>query len=166
MPQLNVADFSSQIVWLVITFAALYLVMTKVALPRIAEVLETRQDRIADDLELAEKFRQEAEQALADYHASLTAARATAHDITLAARDQLAATAVARKAEVDADFTAQVATAEQRVGTVRSQAMANLGAAALEAARAMTARLVGVEIGEDEAGAAIALDLEEGGGDG
>jgi len=166
MPQLNVADFSPQLVWLVITFAALYLVMAKVALPRIAEVLEARQDRIADDLELADTFRQEAEQAMADYEASLTAARATAQEITQATRDQLAAKAAARKAEVDADLAAQVAEATQRIGSARSQAMANLGAAALEAARATTARLVGVEIGEREARAAIALDLDEGRGDG
>ena len=166
MPQLNVADFSPQIVWLVITFAALYLVMAKVALPRIAEVLEARQDRITDDLELANTFRQQAEQAVADYEASLAEARTAAHEVTQVARDQLAATAAARKTEVNADLAAQVAEAERRIGSARSRAMANLGAAALEAARATTARLVGVEIGEREARAAIALDLEQGGGDG
>ncbi len=65
MPQLEqIGTYLSQIVWLFITFGILYAVLWKLALPRIAQVLQERQDRIDDDLERAEMLKTEAEAAL------------------------------------------------------------------------------------------------------
>src|SRR3546814_6905695 len=60
LPQLDADTYPTQIFWLVVTFVILYLIMSKVALPRIAEVLEERQERVADDIETAERLRSEA----------------------------------------------------------------------------------------------------------
>ena len=162
MPQLIVTDFAPQIVWLVITFAALYLVMAKVALPRIAIVLEERQDRIADDLEQAETYRNDAEAAVKAYEAALAKARAGAHEIAQAMRDELAAEAARRKAEVEAELAKQLAAAEGDIRAMREAALANVEVVATEAAAAATARLLGVEIDE----AAVAAAIKKAAGDG
>ena len=162
MPQLIVTDFAPQIVWLVITFAALYLVMAKVALPRIAIVLEERQDRIADDLEQAETYRNDTEAALKAYEAALAEARAGAHEIAQAMRDELAAEAARRKAEVEAELAKQLAAAEGDIRAMREAALANVEVVATEAAAAATARLLGVEIDE----AAVAAAIKKAAGDG
>ena len=162
MPQLIVTDFAPQIVWLVLTFAALYLIMAKVALPRIAVVLEERQDRIADDLEQAETYRNDAEAALKAYEAALAEARAGAHEIAQAMRDELAAEAARRKAEVEAELAKQLAAAEGDIRAMREAALANVEVVATEAAAAATARLLGVEIDE----AAVAAAIKKAAGDG
>ena len=65
MPQLDTTWFASQIFWLIIAFSVLYYLLSRKALPRLAEILEARQDRIAADLDEAERLRREAEEALA-----------------------------------------------------------------------------------------------------
>ena len=65
MPQLDISTYPPQLVWLLITFLALYLVVWKVALPRIVDVREARQRRVEDDLGKAEALRSEAQTLLA-----------------------------------------------------------------------------------------------------
>ena len=72
MPQLEFADFVPQLVWLAITFAALYFFLAKRALPRVSEVLEERENRVVDDLEQAEKHKKES-QSLEDTYEKLIA---------------------------------------------------------------------------------------------
>ena len=70
VPQLEVWTFPSQIFWLLITFSTLYYLLSRKALPRVSEILEARQDRIAADLDQAQRLRREAESALATYEQS------------------------------------------------------------------------------------------------
>ena len=67
LPQLNPADFAPQLIWLAITFAVLYFILARVALPRIGEVIEERRDRVQRDLDSAERFKKETDAALAAY---------------------------------------------------------------------------------------------------
>jgi F-type H+-transporting ATPase subunit b len=88
MPQLEIADFAPQLIWLTITFVTLYLVMARIALPRIGAVIEERRDRIADDLDQAEQLKQKTEKAIAAYEQALAQSRAEAAEARIAqARD-------------------------------------------------------------------------------
>ncbi|MEC7398311.1 MAG: F0F1 ATP synthase subunit B', partial [Pseudomonadota bacterium] len=93
MPQLDISTYPPQLVWLLITFVALYLVVWKVALPRIVDVRESRQRRIEDDLGKAETLRTEAETVLAALEKSHADAAAEAQGIH---RDTAYAIGVAR----------------------------------------------------------------------
>ncbi len=82
MPQLDYGTFIPQIVWLLLTFVILYLIMSRVILPKIADVLEQRQDRIASDLEEAEKLRKEAQKVIEIYEKEIENAHISANQIT------------------------------------------------------------------------------------
>ena len=75
MPQLDLAGFPPQIIWLVITFVILWLLMAKVALPRVGLVLEERQKKIDENLDLAETLRDEAQGAMDAYEKSISEAK-------------------------------------------------------------------------------------------
>ena len=79
MPQMEFADYAPQLIWLAITFITLYVLMSRVALPRIADVLEQRQLRVTNDLEQASALRDEATKALEAYEATMAKARSQAH---------------------------------------------------------------------------------------
>ncbi len=160
MPQLVVSDFSSQLIWLVITFVVLYLILWRVALPRIAEVMDERQRRITDGLEEAERLKAEAETAIQEYETALAQARAKAHDTATLARDRAAREVQARRAALQAELATEMAAAEARIAESRQAALANLRDVAIETAQAVTARLIGAEPSAAAAAAALNGELE------
>ena len=161
MPQLDPASYPSQLFWLAITFVALYLVMWKLALPRIAELLQERQERIDDDLERAEKLKKDAEAVLETYEKTMADGRAKAQSILRDAAAHMAAQATERHAVVSAEIKSRTAEAEARIAAAREEALRNIRTVAAEAARAAAARLIGADVTDDEAEHAVAAALEE-----
>ena len=109
MPQLEVWTFPSQIFWLLITFSTLYYLLSRKALPRVSEILEARQDRIAADLDQAQRLRREAEAALATYEQGIATAQEDAHRHLSEAQTRLQADAAERLAELDQQLAKQLA---------------------------------------------------------
>jgi F-type H+-transporting ATPase subunit b len=143
MPQLDFSTYAPQLIWLAITFIVLYLLMARVALPRIATVIEERRDRIASDLDEAERSKVQSEAAIAAYEAALAEARARAHEIARANRDRLTAEIDAERARVDAEAADKTAEAERAIAAARSAALGEVGAIAGELTEAIVKRLVG-----------------------
>lgn len=154
MPQLVIEDFLPQLVWLAITFTALYVVMARIALPRIGGVIEDRRDKIADDLEAADRFKRDAEDALTAYEESLADARAKALAIAGETRAKVTAENDAEKAKVEADLEKQIADAEGRIAQTRNDAMANVSTVAKDITAALTAEL-GVYASDAQVDAAV-----------
>ena len=161
MPQLDVSTFSSQIFWLIICFSVLYYLLSRRALPRISEALEARQDRIAADLDQAQRLRREAEAALASYAGAMAEAQDRAQALLAEAQSQLQAEAATRQAELDQQLARQLAEAEARIAAARDRALAELEDAALDVARAAAARLAGVEVSADAARRALRAVRQE-----
>lgn len=143
MPQLDFATYAPQLIWLAITFIALYLLMARVALPRIGTVIEERRDRIASDLDEAERSKEQSEAAIAAYEAALAEARARAHEIARANRDKLTAEIDEERARVDAEAASRAVEAERAIANARSAALGEVGDIATELTEAIFKQLVG-----------------------
>ncbi len=155
-PPFDSTWFPSQLLWLTITFVILYYIMAKVIVPRIGGILEDRRDRIASDLDTAERLKQESEEAEAAYEKALAEARAKAFTIAETAREEAKVAADAQRAESEAALNKQLATAETRIAEIKSQALSDVGAIAAEATEAIVAMLTGTTVGHDEADKAVA----------
>jgi F-type H+-transporting ATPase subunit b len=155
MPQMEFGDYLPQLVWLVITFAVLYVLMARIALPRIAEVLEGREERVADDIDRAGQHQAEASQVLAAYERTLAEARDQAHASATANRQKHAARAAEQRGVLEGRLKAQAADAEARIAASRAEAMAGLKDVAVDVARSATQRLIGVAPDDGALGAAV-----------
>jgi F-type H+-transporting ATPase subunit b len=142
-PPFDATTFASQLLWLVVTFVALYLVMSRLALPRVNAIIAARQNRIAGDLAEAEQLKTETEAALAAYEKTLAQARADAQTIAGRTRDQLMAQADESRKALEDKLNDKLAEAEKSIAATKSAAMANVRGIAVEAAAAIVERLIG-----------------------
>ncbi len=146
MPQLNFQDFAPQLFWLALTFVALYLIMSRVAIPRVSTVLENRSNRIAADLATAAQLRDETDQAIADYEKALADARARAQQIGREAREKMSAEVERQRAEVDSQINEKMADAEKSINALKASALSHTDEIATEITEDLVARLLGRQV--------------------
>ena len=144
-PPFDQTTFASQVLWLAITFALFYLLMSKLVIPRIGGILETRHDRIAQDLDEAARLKSEADAAISAYEQDLAAARAKGNAIASAARDEAKAKADAERATLEASLNEKIAGAETRIAEIKNKALADVGSIAEETAAAVVEQLIGAK---------------------
>ncbi len=155
MPQMEFADYFPQIAWSIFAFSTLYFLMAKLALPRITNILESRQRRLDQDLELAEKLRDEATAALAGYESLMAAAHAKTEIILLEARETLQRETVQRLDALKAQLESKVTESERRIQNIMAQAVDEVVVAASVSARSGVKKLIGLEVSEEQARAAV-----------
>lgn len=143
-PPFDPRHFFSQIAWLVVSFGALYFLMSRVTLPRIGRILEERHDRIARDLEEASQRRAESEAAQASYEKALIEARNKANAIAGEARNRLAAESEANRKSLEAMLATRLEEAEGRIGATKTEALSHVRGIAVDTAQAIVNRLIGV----------------------
>jgi len=160
MPQLNFGHplVISQVVWLLIIFGLLYAVMSQVALPGVAAVLEERRRRIDGDLEAAQAAKGRADEAMAEHRAATAKARAEGQAAIAEAVARAQSEAAARSEEMNARLNAQIEQAEKRIAAARDSAMGALRQVSADTAEALVSRLVGG--GTDRAAVERAVDGE------
>ena len=143
MPQLDFATWPPQLIWLAITFGILYLVISKFALPKIGGTIESRQNRIASDLDEAQRLKDDSEKAIAAYEAALAEAKAKAHGIAQETRDTLKAEIEAERAALDAQLNERLAKAEEAIAATKAEALKSVEQVASDAAGAIVSQLIG-----------------------
>jgi len=148
-PPFDPASFGGQLLWLAITFGALYLLMSRVALPQIGSILETRRARIEGDLAEAERLRKETEKAAASYEAALADARKNAQSIAEETRASIRADIDNRRADVEAGLNKRITEAEARISATKTAALANVDEIAADTAQALVARIAGDATAEE-----------------
>lgn len=154
-PPMNPADFSPQLIWLAITFAALYLLLSRLVLPRIGEVIEDRKDRIKRDLEAAERLKDETDKALKGYEKALADARSNAGAIAKETQAKLGAEVDAERKKVDASLNAKLADAERSINATKTKAMQSVSEIAADTAASLASALSGQTVTMDEAKRAV-----------
>src|ERR1700742_526276 len=142
-PPFESSTFASQLVSLVIAFVALYLIVSRIALPRVGAVIDARQNRIEGDLAEAQKLKDESEAALKAYEADLAAARSKAQAIGAETREKANAASEAERKTLEDKLAAKLADAEKTIAATRTTAMGNVRGIAADAAGAIVQRLTG-----------------------
>jgi F-type H+-transporting ATPase subunit b len=155
-PPMDTTTYPSQIFWLVVFFGLLYLLMSRVALPRMEKVLQRRHGAIEADLAKASALKNETEAAIAAYEKSLADARAGAQAIAADTRARIGGEVEAERAALDKTLAGRIADAESRIAASKSQAVKDVGDVAAETAAEIVAALTGTQVSKDDAARAIA----------
>ena len=143
-PPFEKDTFASQLVSLAVAFVALYLIVSRIALPRVGSLLDQRQDAIEGDLAAAQKLKDESDAALKAYESELAAARTRAQAISAETREKLNAASNAERKTLEERLTHKLVEAEKAIAATREAAMRNVRGIAAEAAAAIVQRLTGV----------------------
>jgi F-type H+-transporting ATPase subunit b len=129
--------------------------MSRVVLPRIGGVIETRRDRIAQDLEQAARLKQDADNAIAAYEQELTQARTKAASIAEAAREKGKGEADAERAAAEAALEGKLKEAEERIAAIKTKAMSDVGNIAEETTAEIVEQLLGTKADKASVTAAV-----------
>jgi F-type H+-transporting ATPase subunit b len=161
MPQLNPLDWGPQLIWLVITFGILYVLMKRIALPRIGGVIAARQARISGDLEQAERLHRETQEAIAAYEQALAEAKQKAHAIADQGRAKLKAEMAEEQAKLERELAVKAAEAEKRIETARVSALKDVNVVAADVATDLVKQLIGLTPSSAETEKAVVAARKE-----
>ena len=143
LPQFDLAQWPGEIVWLLIVFAFLYLMFSRVFLPRVGGAMALREDKISGEIGAARRMRDEAMARSAEAAGEMAQARARARKLADEAVAQVKAEGQARRAQEDATLAKILAEAETQIASARTEAMVHVRSIARDAAGAMIQRLTG-----------------------
>ena len=144
-PPFQSETFASQLFWLAITFAALYLLASRLVLPRVGGIIDARASRIDGDLAEAQRFKTEADAANAGYEKALADARSRAQALANTTREKQQAEADSKRKAHEQQLDAKLAEAEKTIAATKVAAMGNVRGIATDAAAAIVKRLTGTE---------------------
>lgn len=142
-PPFVASTFPGQLFWLLITFGAVYLLMSRVALPRVASVLDERRTAIDSALKAADDAQKAAEASATELEQNLAKAKANAQAIAQEARAASTKAMDAERHSVEADLAAKLAAAEARISETKAKAMGHVNEIATDAASAIVEQLLG-----------------------
>jgi len=155
MPQLDISTFLPQVFWLIIWFGILYLILSRVALPKIAVAIEARRRQRDNDLARAAQLKADAEAANANFLRLMAEARTEAQAVLKATSDRLAAEAAERQRVLADQLARQIEAAERRIAASKTQALGEMRGIAVDVGRAVVERLTGTPPDDARLGAAV-----------
>ena len=154
-PPFESEHFPSQLVWLAISFVLLYVLMSRIALPRIGGIMAARNKVISDDLAAADQLKERSNAANAAYEKALADARSRAQAIAGATREQQACETDDLHKRLEAQLRDRMVAAEQLIAKSRGAAMTNVRSIAAEIASAIVERLIGQRPRDEDIAAAL-----------
>ncbi|MBO0904276.1 F0F1 ATP synthase subunit B [Jiella sonneratiae] len=155
-PPFNPEFYPSQLLWLAITFGVFYWLLKTVIMPRIGGILENRRDRIALDLEAAERMRSDADEAKAAYEQELAEARSRAHSIAHEAKESAREDAEAERKRLDGELDEKLDAAQARIAEVKRSALSEVDGIARDVTDTILREVASIEASQDEIAGAVA----------
>src|SRR6478735_10067144 len=160
-PPFNKETFASQLFWFAIFFIALYVIIARLAIPRIGGIIEARRGRVEGDIAEANRLKEQSEAALRAYEKSLADARGRAQQLAGEARDKLNAEAEVTRKRLEGELNSKLADAEKTIAATKPAAMANVRGIAVDTASAIVQRLIGTAPSSSAVEAAVADALKQ-----
>ena len=164
MPQLNPEFWISQIFWLTLTFGILYVVLSKLILPKISANLELRKSQIQENIEAAEKQREDSEAKLKEYDEVVLKSKLEAKNIFKDAREKALKDINSKKEILDEQINEEIKKAEQEIEFLRKSAPEKINRIAIDTSSDLIKKLIGTEINSSSI-SAIVDDLSKRNGD-
>jgi F-type H+-transporting ATPase subunit b len=164
MPQLNPEFWISQIFWLTLTFGILYIVLSKLILPKISANLELRKSQIQDNVEAAEKQRKDSESKLKEYDDIIFKSKLEAKNIFKDSREKVIKDINNKKETLENQINEEIKKAEKEIEVVKKSAPEKINKIAIEASSELVKKLIGAEINNSSI-SAIVDDLSKKNGD-
>jgi F-type H+-transporting ATPase subunit b len=164
MPQLNPEFWISQIFWLTLTFGILYIVLSKLILPKISDNLESRKSQILENIEAAEKQREDSETKIKEYDQMISKSKLEAKNILNQAREKALKDINTKKEVLDKQIDQEIVKAEQEIKTLRDGAPEKINKIAIETSSELIQKLIGAEVNNSSI-SAIVDDLSRRNGD-
>ena len=164
MPQLNPEFWISQIFWLTLTFGILYIILSKLILPRISSNLESRKTLIQENIEAAETQRKNSEKKLKDYEKIVSKSKIEANNIFNNAREKALKDINSKREILDKQIDNEIKKAEEEIGILKKSAPAKINKIAIETSSELIKKIIGTEINNSSI-SAIVDDLSKRNGD-
>ena len=164
MPQLNPEFWVSQIFWLTITFGLLYIFLSKLILPKISANLEFRKSQISDNIEAADRQREESEMKLKEYEEIISKSRIEAKNNLNQVREKILKDINIKNDVLEKQINDEIKKAEEEINQLRKEAPSKINKIAIETASELTQKLIGTEINNSSI-SAIVDDLSKRNGD-
>ena len=164
MPQLNPEFWISQIFWLTLTFGILYVVLSKLILPKISANLELRKSQIQENIEAAEKQRESSEAKLKEYDDIISKSKLEANNIFKEARENVLKEINTKKETLDKQIDEEIKKVEQEINLLRKGASEKINKIAIETTSELLVKLIGTEVNNSSI-SAIVDDLSKRNGD-
>ena len=164
MPQLNPEFWFSQIFWLTITFGVLYLVLSKLILPKISSNLELRKSQIQENIEAAEKQRKDSESKLKEYDEIISKSKIDAKNIFKDAREKALKDINFKRETLEKQIEQEIKKAEEEIQKLRKVAPEKINKIAIETSSELLKKIIGAEVNNSSI-SAIVDDLSKRNGD-
>jgi len=164
MPQLNPEFWISQIFWLILTFGIMYFILSKFILPKISNNLESRKSQILENIEAAEKQREDSETKLKEYDEILLKSKMEAKSLFNQTREKALKDIGSKKEVLDRQIDAEIIKAEKEIKELRVKAPDKINKIAIETSSELLEKLIGSEINSSSI-SAIVNDLSKRNGD-
>ena len=164
MPQLNPEFWISQIFWLILTFGTMYVVLSKFILPKISNNLESRKSQILENIEAAEKQREDSEAKLKEYDEVILKSKSEAKTMFNQTREKALKDIMAKKEVLDQQIDNEINKAEKEIEVLRVSAPDKINKIAIETSSELLEKLIGSGVNNSSI-SAIVDDLSKRNGD-
>ena len=156
MPQLNPEFWVSQIFWLTLTFGILYIVLSKLILPKISANLELRKSQIQENIEAAEKQRESSESKLKEYDEIILKSKLEAKNIFKDAREKALKDINSKKEILDKQINEEINNAEIEIQILKKSASEKINKIAIETSSDLIKKIIGTEVNNSSISAIVA----------